>query len=72
MGAGQSIIDNEEIQREGVLNVSEVNKLLGNPVLKVFDFSPSYYKAYTDPDKLKKMRECYQEYLTKIQSKSYR
>jgi hypothetical protein len=70
MGAGQSIIECEEMQREGVLDISEVNKLFGKPGVKVFDFSPSYYKAYTDPDKIKKMREYYQEYLTKIESKN--
>uniref|UniRef100_A0A6C0E3I2 Uncharacterized protein n=1 Tax=viral metagenome TaxID=1070528 RepID=A0A6C0E3I2_9ZZZZ len=63
MGAGQSIIEGENTQREGVLNISEIRELIGNTVFKWVDFSPNYYKAYSDPDKLQKMREAYQEFL---------
>lgn len=65
MGAGQTIMEGEEGQREGVLEVSEINKLLGNTVFKWIDFSPTFYKAYSDPDKLQRMREAYQEFLNK-------
>ena len=68
MGAGQSIIENEEGQkREGDLNIAEINKLLGNTVFTWIDFSPSFYKAYSDQDKLQKMRETYQEYLRQME-----
>ena len=72
MGAGQTIMEGEEGQRdrEGVLDVAEINKLLGNTVFKCFDFSPSYYKAYSHPDKLQKMREDYQEYIRQMEEQN--
>ena len=71
MGAGQSIIESEAIQREeGVMNVAEINKLLGNTVFKCFDFSPKFYEAYTDPDKLQKMRQDYEASFTKVNAKN--
>ena len=72
MGAGQTIMEGEEGQRdrEGVLDVAEITKLTGNTVFKCFDFSPSYYKAYSDPDKLQKMRENYQEYVKRMEPKN--
>jgi len=68
MGATQSIIEGEELHILGPNDrkdhtVDEINKLIGNTVFQSFDYSKEYYKAYTDIEKLKRMREDYEKNL---------